>query len=197
MLEHLFGSKTRIKLLQLFFAYPERSFYVRELSRLIGVQLNAIRREIANLEKASLIGPAEDKCKVGENSERCKYFQLQTNSILYPEFKDLMAKVQIFEEREFVEELKKRAGKIKFLLLTGYFTGDKDAESDLLIVGAIKPAATAKIVRQFEKNISRELRYTVMTEQEFKDRREIGDKFLYGLLETKHLVAIDDYRLIS
>jgi predicted transcriptional regulator len=195
MLEHLFGSKTRIKLLQLFFAYPERSFFVRELSRLVGVQLNAVRREIVNLEKVGLIGPTE--INAAEKSERCKYFQLQTACILYPEFKDLMAKVQIFEEREFVEELKKRAGKIKFLLLTGYFTGDKDAESDLLIVGAIKPAATAKIVRQFEKNISRELRYTVMTEQEFKDRREIGDKFLYGLLETKHLVAIDDYRLIS
>lgn len=195
MLEHLFGSKTRIKLLQLFFAYPDRSFYVRELSRLIGVQLNAVRREIVNLEKAGLIGPTE--MSAAEKSERCKYYQLRTGSILYPEFKDLMAKVQIFEEREFVEELKKRAGKIKFLLLTGYFTDDKDAESDLLIVGAVKPAATSKIVRQFEKNISRELRYTVMSEQEFKDRREIGDKFLYGLLETKHLIAIDDYRLVS
>jgi len=195
MLEHLFGSKTRIKLLQLFFSYPDRSFYVRELARLVGVQLNAVRREIVNLEKAGLIGPAEMNDE--ERSERCKYYRLQTGSILYPEFKDLMAKVQIFEEREFIEALKKRAGKIKFLLLTGYFTGDKDAESDLLIVGAIKPAATSKIVRQFEKNISRELRYTVMSEQEFKDRREIGDKFLYGLLETKHLIAIDDYQLVS
>ena len=34
-----------------FFHSPERAFYVRELARLVEGQLNAIRRELANLER--------------------------------------------------------------------------------------------------------------------------------------------------
>lgn len=194
MLEHLFGSKTRIKLLQLLLAYPDRSFYVRELARMIGVQLNAVRREIVNLEKVGLIGPAKASSDDYNQTDRCKYYRLLTDSLLYPELKELLTKVSIIEEREFVEELKRRAGKIQYLLLTGYFTEDKKAESDLLIVGEIKHAVVAKIVHEFEKSISRELRYTIMGEQEYRDRREVGDKFLYGLLEAKHVVAADEYQ---
>jgi len=194
MLEHLFGSKTRIKLLQLLLNNPEKNFFVRELSRAIGVQLNAVRREIQNLEKIGLIVQVEPNADNYESGERCKYYKLKTDSLLYPEFKELMTKVSVIEEREFVEQLKKRAGKIKFMLLTGFFTGEKKADSDLLIVGDIKPASVSKIIRDFEKSINRELRYTIMGEKEYKDRREIGDKFIYNLLETKHYIPVDEYR---
>lgn len=194
MLEHLFGSKTRIKLLQLLLSNPEKNFFVRELSRAIGVQLNAVRREIQNLEKIGLIIQVEPNADNYESSERCKYYTLKTDSLLYPEFKELMTKVSVIEEREFVEQLKKRSGKIKFMLLTGFFTGEKKADSDLLIVGDIKPAVVSKIIRDFEKSISHELRYTIMGEKEYKDRRDIGDKFIYNLLETKNYIPVDEYR---
>lgn len=193
MLEHLFGSKTRLKLLQIFLNNTEKSFYVRELARLAGAQLNAVRREIANLEKTGLIvqtPPSSD----AEGGERCKYYRFDTTSVLFPEFRDLLIKVQIIEEREFVEEIRKRGGKVNFMLLTGCFTDDKKAETDLLVVGDIKPQSVAKIIHEYEKNIGRELKYTILSESEFFDRREIGDRFLYGLFESKHNVVIDEYR---
>ena len=49
MIEQLFGSKTRVKLLQLFYANQNRSFYVREITRNIDEQLNSVRRELSNL----------------------------------------------------------------------------------------------------------------------------------------------------
>ncbi|MFA5128026.1 MAG: winged helix-turn-helix domain-containing protein [Patescibacteria group bacterium] len=192
MLEHLFGSKTRLKLLQLFISNPNKSFYVRELARMIGVQMNAVRREISNLEAAGLVMKMSPSPNDGEASERCKYYRLDMSSMLYPEFKELLIKVQIIEEREFVEQLKKRAGKITFLLLTGQFTEAKNSESDMLIVGEVKAAVVAKIVREFEKTIGHELRYTIMSTDEFNDRRELGDKFLYGLFEGKNVIAINE-----
>jgi DNA-binding transcriptional ArsR family regulator len=194
MLEHLFGSKTRLKLLQLFLSNPSKSFYVRELARMIGVQMNAVRREIANLEVAGLVMKMPPSPNDGEISERCKYYRTDTTCLLYPEFKELLIKVSIIEEQEFVEQLRKRAGKITFLLLTGHFTEVKGSESDMLIVGEVKPAIVAKIVRGFEKNIGHELRYTIMSTNEFNDRRELGDKFLYGLFEAKHVTAVDEIR---
>ena len=53
--EKLFGSKTRAKLLKLFFENPEKSFYVREMSRVIEEQINSVRRELLNLESIGII----------------------------------------------------------------------------------------------------------------------------------------------
>src|SRR5271165_5774906 len=55
MIEQLFGSKTRVKLLQLFYSNPNRSFYVREITRKINEQINSVRRELANLLSIGII----------------------------------------------------------------------------------------------------------------------------------------------
>lgn len=55
MIEQLFGSKTRVKLLRLFFSNPNRSFYVREITRNVEEQINSVRRELANLLSLGLI----------------------------------------------------------------------------------------------------------------------------------------------
>ena len=48
MYDQLFGSKTRVKLLALFLTHPNESFYVREITRRLGEQINSIRRELAS-----------------------------------------------------------------------------------------------------------------------------------------------------
>src|SRR5690349_23218891 len=55
MIEQLFGSKTRVKLLQLFYSNPNRSFFVREITRKIDEQINSVRRELANLLNIGII----------------------------------------------------------------------------------------------------------------------------------------------
>ena len=55
MIEQLFGSKTRVKLLQLFYSNPNRSFYVREITRKIDEQINSVRRELSNLLNIGII----------------------------------------------------------------------------------------------------------------------------------------------
>src|SRR6187431_297117 len=55
MVEQLFGSKTRVKLLKLFYSNTNRSFYVREITRKIDEQINSVRRELANLLSIGII----------------------------------------------------------------------------------------------------------------------------------------------
>ena len=59
MLEQLFGSRTRTKLLRLFLMHPERAFYIRELTRLIDTQINSVRRELQNLQSGGVIRESE------------------------------------------------------------------------------------------------------------------------------------------
>lgn len=197
MLEHLFGSTTRLNLLQLFFNAPERAFYLRELSRLCDTQLNGIRREIANLEKMSIIKQVEaGSVRVEEiGTERSKYYQLNSDAYLTDELRALILKAKLVEEQAFIDEILKRAGDARLFMLTGLFTNSPETGTDMLLVGDIKPVPLAKLIRSFEKFLNQPIRYTVMTNREFKERKEIGDKFLYGILESKYKVALDKFGL--
>ncbi|MBI5221845.1 MAG: hypothetical protein HY979_03500 [Candidatus Magasanikbacteria bacterium] len=193
MLEHLFGSTTRLKLLRLFFNNPDRAYFVRELSRAIDTQLNAVRRELANLEELGTVkqvafGESKEE-EVG--TERSKYYRLNNEFFLNEELSALINKTQLLEERNFIDLIKKRCGNIKTMILSGFFT-QADVSTDILLVGEIKPVPLAKAIRDFEKFLNRPVRYTVMDEKEFLERREIGDKFLYSIFESKHIVAADE-----
>ncbi len=55
MLGRLFSSRTRVKLLELFLLHPEREVHVREICRIAELNINAVRRELANLEELGLL----------------------------------------------------------------------------------------------------------------------------------------------
>jgi predicted transcriptional regulator len=193
MFEHLFGSKTRFRLLQIFFNSPNKNFFVRELVRMSGVQLNSVRRELSNLEKIGLIG----QTAVGDKKAdaKSKFYQVRTDCLFYFEIKDLLNKIQIVEEQEIIEEIRKKAGDIKLFLLTGIFTQDQGVSSDMLIVGTVKPMVLDKLITKFEKVMARDIRFTIMKESEFHERKELGDKFLYSLFEAKHILIYDAFRV--
>lgn len=194
MLEHFFGSKTRLKLLKHFFRNPEQTFYVRELSRLITTQLHAVRREVANLQKIGVIhSVAAGKGPKEVGTERSKFFQLNASSTLYPELKALLMKAEMLEEQRLFSEIKEKGGVLQLFLITGQFVHETDVETDMLLVGAIKPVYLAKRIKQYEDELQKTVRYTVMDEEEFHDRRQIGDRFLYSIFEAKHIMMVDNY----
>jgi predicted transcriptional regulator len=197
MLEHLFGSMTRVKLLRLFFNNQQRAYFVRELSRTIDTQLNAVRRELANLEEIGVIkqvafGESKEE-EIG--TERSKYYKLNPELFISEELSALLNKTQMLEEREFIELIKKRCGLVKVMIMSGFFT-DADVSTDILLVGEIKPVQLAKVIRDFEKFLNRPIRYTVMDQKEFLERKEIGDKFLYSIFESKHAVVMDELKAV-
>lgn len=194
MLEHLFGSKTRLKLMKTFFREPKRSFFVRELTRILEVQINAIRRELSLLVKAGLVkeidAPSDIKMSKAGASLR-KYYCLDIESILYPELQALLVKGQTLGKHQFIDEIKEKGGDLKLLLLTGTFTNDTQSPSDMLLVGKIKDKTIEKLIEEYEKEFGLPVRYTTMTEQEFFDRQHVMDKFLFSLFEGKHDIVLD------
>jgi hypothetical protein len=148
------------------------------------------------LTAAGIIKPFENPD--GEPAEKSepqlrKYYTLNAESILYPELHALLIKERVLGEQEFIEEIKKRCGEIKLFLLTGRFTQDKRAPSDILVVGNVKEKILEKVVADYEKELGFEIRYTIMTDKEFADRKYIMDKFLYTMFEAKHLEIINVY----
>jgi hypothetical protein len=211
MIEQLFGSKTRVKLLQLFYQNPNRSFYVREITRKIDEQINSVRRELANLLSLGLI-------KSETNNNRLYYEVNQTfehylalssifggkkykpgkKSVVIAEASDTVQAVvsdQQLVEDPFAKELSK-VGNVRLAVYTGQFTRDDSAGTDIVIVGDVNLAAIENLVSELESSEKKELRYTIFTPEEFIYRKEVNDKFVVKLLDSKKIILINRDNLI-
>jgi hypothetical protein len=193
MLEHLFGSKTRVRLLRLFLHHPEEAFFVRELTRKTHFQMNAVRRELQNLTKFGCLmeseAPAESNSK-GPSGQR-RYYKLNTDFVLYPELRALLLKSQVLLEQNFVRRVQDM-GSLKYLALTGRFVDLPVLPTDLLVIGKVNRDRLERLVRDFERELGAEVRFTVLTFQEFQYRKQVGDKFIYSILDGKKVVIVDE-----
>lgn len=200
MVEQLFGSKTRVKLLQLFYSNPNRSFYVREITRKIDEQINSVRRELSNLLSIGII--------VSENTENKLYYEVNQKYEYFEPLQEIFggggtkkkrkaAKEAGTPVNEAVEDEYKALGKVELVVYTGQFTRDDRAGVDLLIVGNINTNALDKFVGELEKKEGKELRYTVMNLTDFRYRAQIKDRFVAGILEAKKQVVVDTENLLS
>lgn len=183
MLEQLFGSRTRIKLLRLFLGNPAQEYFVRELTRRTSEQINSIRRELSNLETIDLVSSTERDLK--------KFYQVNTHHILYPELRALILKSRLMLEKSFVHAIRD-AGRLKLLLLTGQFVDHHESPVDILMVGQVNRGKLVPLLNKFKDNFGAELRFTVMSETEYQFRKDITDKFLYSILNGPKVVVFDD-----
>ena len=217
MIEQLFGSKTRVKLLQLFYQNPNRSFYVREITRKIDEQINSVRRELANLLSIGII--------TSDNTNNRLYYEVDQSfehyaalgSIFggkaYKPTKKVNAKAQAAEvvEKEqiqepvvveaessndpFVMELLK-TGNVRLAIYTGQFTRDDTAGVDIVIVGDINHAAVDHLIADLEAAEKKELKYSIFTTDEFRYRQQVNDRFVSNLLVAKKIVLVDKDKLL-
>lgn len=183
MLERLFGSRTRVKLLRLFLTNPGVEFFVREISRKVDEQLNSVRRELANL---SSLGVVE---AIGRDDK--KYFHLNTGFVLSEELRAVLLKSQVLVQQDFLKRIKD-SGKVKYLALTGSFVGNKQTATDLVVVGKVDRALFSRAIDKFQRELGREINYTLMTPREYNERRSLGDKFLLTVLSSPLVVAVNE-----
>jgi len=190
-IEHLFGSKTRARLLGVFLNHPEDAFFVRELTRKIDAQLNSVRREIENLLDLGILKEEETKDVKGKKpADNKKFYTANTECILFEDLKSLMQKTQILLNKNLVQEIDLK-GEIDYVVLTGKFVRDPSAPVDLLIVGSIGQKPLQEIVGRFEQELGDEVNFTLMPRDEFLYRKQISDRFLFSVLEAQKVVMVD------
>jgi len=195
MLNAIFGSASRVKLLNLFLLYPDKKYRLPALAADLGLTAGAIRRELDNLtefgliKKEKLLEAGGGKPDAGEKI----YFSVNAKFLLYPELRALFVKAQILFSQKFLDGLEKISHP-KFLALTGLFTNYPEARTDLLIVGSLRRSAFLKLIKGLEADLGREINFTVFSEREFRYRQEVMDIFLYNILEGKILILIDNLK---
>lgn len=191
MLEHLFGSRTRVKLISLFLTHPDEPVFVREVTRLIGTQINAVRRELANLASFGfIVETAEEDTSAKRPGLKRKYYRLNPNFPLLADIRSLITKAQILVENR-VDRLLVDQDQVKFVAFMGGFIGQQNAPVDLFVIGVVEKTVMTKVVTSMEQAIGREVNYTVMTPNEYQYRKEIADKFLMAILSAPKNIVLD------
>lgn len=185
MLEDIITSKSRVKLLNVFLTFPYEMFHVRELVRRTQDEINAVRRELAFLEKHGILSREPRANRV--------YYSLNKT---YPFYFDLL-KIGAKITGLGAEVIKNRVklGKIKYAMLSGRFVRKlkkSSEEVDFLIIGTVVLPEIALLVRNEEARLSGEINYTVMTEDEFDFRKKRNDPFIKGILAGSRVMLLGD-----
>lgn len=221
MIEQLFGSKTRVKLLQLFCQNPNRSFYVREITRKIDEQINSVRRELANLLSIGIITSDNSNNKLYyEVNQDYEYYDALANMFAGKKMKakksskvkqqkaddsivdekleteDEVLIVEVGESNNPIAEIIQKAGNVRLAIITGQFTLDNKSGVDIVVVGDVNETNLDNAVTELEAQEKKDLRYVVFDTDEFIYRRQVNDRFVSDLKVAKKVVLIDKDNLL-
>lgn len=183
--------------MQLFYSNPNRSFYVREITRKIDEQINSVRRELANLLNVGIITSDTTNNRVYyEVNQRYEYFSPLTEIFgggVKPKKGKTKVTAAVTDETADLKAL----GNVEVAALMGQFTRDETAGIDLLIVGNVNQHALTKYVTELEKQEGKELRYTVFSLDDFSYRIQIKDRFASNVVRSKKQILLDKPGLLS
>ena len=192
-IDKLFGSKTRAKLLRLFFDSPDKSFYVREISRVIGEQINSVRMELTNLESIGIIKNESFDNKVYYSANQkhpyCRpLIEMFGEKVVPVKDKDVLKS----SWNEYIKPVQKY---LKALLVTNRAPGMDGV--DMLIVGDDKTKKLTRWAEIVEKKQGKPMNYVIMSENDFTYRKSVRDKFVLEILEMDVSDIFDPERIIK
>lgn len=195
MIDALFGSKTRVKLLHLFLNNPGKAFYVREITRLIDEQINSVRRELSNMLEVGII--------TSDSADNKLYYEINQRYEFYVPFRAIFADEQIGASsatkangKNWQELITSLPG-IRLALLAGVLVKGSTSAVDILLVGEIPAIKLKNVIKQVEKAESRELNYSVVSYDEFYYRLSVRDKFITEVLSGRHVVLVDTDNILK
>ncbi|HDO23747.1 MAG TPA: hypothetical protein ENG99_00850 [bacterium] len=195
VLEKLFDSTARIKIIRLFLLNSDTLFAPKDISRRCKVLPVVARREISLLKKIDFIKQKTEsiddliKLKNGKIKNKKKKIQgLRLNGFfpfLRP-LKNLVLNAAPIDRTKILKSFKS-AGRMKLIILSGIFIQSDESRVDLLLVGdAIKKGILERILRNMEAEIGKELSYSVFGTKDFLYRFGMYDRFVHDILDYPH-----------
>jgi hypothetical protein len=183
-LQDLITSRVRVKLLELFFANASELYYIREATRLVGEEINAVRRELLHLTKGGAL--------FMENRGNRQYYGVNKTYVFFPEIQQLVFKEMGLGKK--IRRLRRKLGKIDYVVFTSHFFNRKPKSDglDILIIGEVVVPELEMLLQEEEKVMGREVNFSVFDLKEFKFRKQRRDPFIMEVMYGKRLMIIGD-----
>lgn len=176
-------SKTRVKLMELFFTTPDELYYVREITRLIKEEINAVRRELDKMLGYGLL-------KSEQRGNRM-YYNLNNRYPFYSELRQMIAKTTGLGAK--ITKNRRKLGSVEFVMFSGGFVegkSPKQGEVDVLVIGDIVLPELQDLIKTHQEKINREINYAVFSLEEFVFRKTRRDPFIMDILFGSRVMVI-------
>lgn len=200
ILEKLFGSSARVKIIRLFLFNPEVLFTPGIISRRAKVIPPAVRRELALLKSINLVKQKEvvvdnvvklKKGKIKNKKKKVQGVALNPSFPFLQAFRNLIISTAPVDRKKLVKDINK-VGRVKLLILSGVFTQNNNSRTDLFLVGnAIKEGKLERALKNIEAEIGREITYAVLSTDDFLYRLGMYDRFVRDVLDYPHEKVIN------
>jgi len=184
-IDRLFGSKTRVALLSKLMMNADRSFYIRQLSRDLGIPYSMLYKEEKNL---TALGIANE-----EKKGKVTLVSVNKKLPYFIELKGLMMKTAGLAGlmRSALSGLKG----IRYALVYGSFAGGEESESsdmDVLIVGDVGEEKILKAISTIEEQAGREINYILWNEHELRKRARSRHHLLIDITRKPVIMLIGE-----
>ncbi len=190
-MEELFVSKVRVKILQLFLTQEESLFHVREIVRRVDEEINAVRRELARMEKFGLVA--------SEWRANRRLYRIRKDHKFYAELLGLVVKSAGLGGA--IIKNKTQIGRIKYAMMATRFAKNEQSgpeDVDLLVVGQIVLPELQALIADEQSRREHEINYSFMDEAEFNFRVRRRDPFIIKVLTQPKIMLIgDEVELLS
>lgn len=181
----LFG-KVRSGLLALLFCHSDRSFYFRQIVRLVGVGQGAVQRELSHLLDAGLV----NRTRIGNQV----HYQANVKCSVFRELKSLMVKTSGVADvlRNALAPMGDRvsAAFIYGSLAKGTETGDSDI--DVIVIGNVTFSEVTDLLGGIQETVGREVNPSVYPDEEFATKVWEGHHFLSRVIGEPKIFLIGD-----
>jgi len=184
-LSDLIVSKVRVKMLSLFFEQPGEMFYVREITRLVKEEINAVRRELDRLLETGLLR--------SEQRANRLYYQLNKKYLYFQELQRIIIKTSGLGKK--IRKARRKLGELDYVVFTGVFINQTKAnrdELDVLVVGEVVLPELEALIKAEEKIFGREINYAVIEKEEFEFRKARRDPFIMEVMYGVRVMIIGD-----
>ena len=180
-------TSTQQRLFTLLFGQPDRSFFLAELIGLARSGRGAVQRELARLAEAGLVLTTA----VGNQ----KHFRANRAAPIFSDLRAIVLKTVGLAE-PIKTALASSRERIELALIYGSFAKQSDHASsdvDLLIVSErLSLEQVYELLPAAEQVICRKINPTLLTPDEFQQRRHDNSPFLTKLLSGQHIVLVGD-----
>jgi len=194
VLEKLFESMPKVRILRLFMQNPEHLFTFNEITERSRIKPSTAKKELQKLLKVGLIKKRAGKIRLESkggryavHSKKADFFGVNTDFDFLRELKELVVKSSVTSRQKLLRYLR-GLGNVKLAVITGIFlNSDPTSRTDMLIVGdKIPKRKLDRFLIKIETELGRSIQYTLMDIDEFKYRLGMYDRFLRDIIEYPH-----------
>ncbi len=183
ILEHLFGSRSRSRMLRFFVLNPGKEISLTDVKKKMNIDGRRIRGDINALRKIEFI---IESVRKGE-----KYYMLNEAFPYYVELRNLFIKANTYPQCKELKQIKD-VGRVKLVMISGIFLNYDKSRLDILIVcDDMNRTKLVKAIEVIEAEIGKEVRYMAMTSDELHYRLDMMDRFLIDFLGSPHDTVIN------